>query len=227
MEFCQTANGSVLCHEAVPSEFLTKTSTSKTDQKVGKEEFQEEESSPTKESRHDQGQPRETSWHEVKRESVKARHLWEISSTAEIIEENKSSEVHVQCNYCTKRKQIRNSVLQMWKEAWRIDSVTRQERSSDKGCQIMEALVQLRIVEQVRREQRHGTSEDQGYWAVMRDHFRRCTRKGVVDAINKQKIFFEGCVDRLGKRRIQKKIYINGHTKEELQSRRPSITSVM
>ena len=54
-----------------------------------------------------------------------------------------------------------------------------------KGSQIIQALVQLRIVEQVTRGQRHGTSEEQGYWA--RDHFRRPTRKGVRDPITQEK----------------------------------------
>ena len=59
-----------------------------------KEESEEEESSPTR-RRRDQGQPRRTSWHEVKQEALETRQVGEISSTAEILEENKSSKVFV------------------------------------------------------------------------------------------------------------------------------------
>ena len=41
-----------------------------------------------------------------------------------------------------------------------------------------------------------GTSEDKKYSTMMRDHFRICMRKGVVDTISQQKIFFGVCVDR-------------------------------
>ena len=62
-------------------------------------------------------------------------------------------------------------------------------------------------------------SEDQTCWALMRDHFRRCTRKGVLDPITKQQIKCEGCVDRREKDEgYRNQMFINGHTKEELQS---------
>ena len=49
----------------------------------------------------------------------------------------------------------------------------------EKGRQIIRSLVHLRNVEQVRRDQRFGTSEDQrsiGAW--LRDQFQRCTGQG-------------------------------------------------
>ena len=64
LEFKPTANGSVLCYDTVPYEFLTKT-----DQKVSEKKNTEEESSPTKKSRRDQGQPRTTSWQNIKQET--------------------------------------------------------------------------------------------------------------------------------------------------------------
>ena len=86
LEFCQTANGSVLCYDAVPSEFLAKITNFKdVSERLEKEEFKEEESSPTKRSRRDQGQSSETSWHNVRQEIIEPGQLGEISSTAAII----------------------------------------------------------------------------------------------------------------------------------------------
>ena len=81
--------------------------------------------------RRDQGRPRETSCHEVKQETLEERQLGEIPRTAETIKENKSSEVYGQCNFCPKRSRCGTRFWQMWKEAWRIDSLTRKEHSSD------------------------------------------------------------------------------------------------
>ena len=64
LEIYQTANGSVLCYDTVPSDFLKKIINLKDgSERFGKEECKEEESSPTKKSRCDHGQPRETSCH--------------------------------------------------------------------------------------------------------------------------------------------------------------------
>ena len=41
----------------------------------------------------------------------------------------------------------------------------------EKACQIIQSPVQLQNTERVRRGQRHGTPEDQMYWALMRDSF--------------------------------------------------------
>ena len=68
--FYQKANGSVSCHDAVPSELLTKIINLKDgSEKFGKEKYKEEDSSPTKKGRCDYGQPGETSWHNVKQET--------------------------------------------------------------------------------------------------------------------------------------------------------------
>ena len=54
---------------------------------------------------------------------------------------------------------------------------------------------------------------------MMHDHVRRCTRKGVADPITKQKLFFEGCVDRWKKCEARKKqMFMNTHSKQEPQS---------
>ena len=93
-----------MCYDAVPSEFVGKITKFKDgSERFEKEEFKEEESPPTKRSRRDQGQSRETSWHNVRQEIIEPRQLGEISSTAEIRKENKSSEVYVQRKYCTKK----------------------------------------------------------------------------------------------------------------------------
>ena len=91
-----------------------------------------------------------------------------------------SSEVYVQRNYCNKRSRSGTIFCRCGKKLGGMTEL--QEKNAQvtnvKGSQIIQALVQLPIVEQVRRGQRHGTSEEQGYWA--RDHFRRPTGKGVV-----------------------------------------------
>ena len=56
LEFFQTANGSVLSYDTVPSEFLTKIiNLEDGSERFGKEENEEEEWSPTKKGRRDQG----------------------------------------------------------------------------------------------------------------------------------------------------------------------------
>ena len=84
---------------------------------------------------------------------------------------------------------------------------------------ILQSLVQLGITERLRRGQRHDTSEDQIYWAAMRDHFRKCTRKGVADPITRQKIKYEGCVDRSENHATYRNtMFISGRSEEKLQS---------
>ena len=95
----------LVCYDTVPSKFLTQIINLKEgSEKFGKEN-KEEESSTTKRSRRDQGQPWETSWHNMKLETFEPWQLKEITGTAEIIEDNKSSDVYVQWNDCS---------LQMW-----------------------------------------------------------------------------------------------------------------
>ena len=124
LEVHQAANGSTLCYGTVLAEFLTKIINMKDGSKrFVRGEFEEEESSPTKRIRRDRGQPREASWHEVKQKTLETRQLGEFSSTADILEENKISEVHAQCN-CTKRNRLRTRFCRCGKKAWQIDSFT-------------------------------------------------------------------------------------------------------
>ena len=139
-----------------------------------------------KKGRYDQ-----TSWHNTKQETNELRQLRAISCTAEIFKENQSSEVYAQCTYCSKRSRFATVFCKCGKK---LGGLTAKQEKNDQvtveeGCQIIQSLVQLRITKQVGRGQRHGTSGDQAYWAVMRDHVRRCTKKGVVDTITKQKTF--------------------------------------
>ena len=177
--FYQTANGSVLCYDTVPSEFLTKIINLKDGSEwFGKEEYKEEQLSPKKRSRHDHGQPRETSWHNTKQETIEPRQLRAISSSAEIIKENRSSEVHAQCTCCSKRSRWWTDFCRRGKKlgGWQAVQEKNAQVTDENGCQFIQSLVQLRIAEQVQRSQRHGTSKDQIYWTLMRDHFRRCTK---------------------------------------------------
>ena len=57
-EIYQTANGSVLCYGTVPSEFLTEIIEGS--ERFGKEQYKEEESSPTKKSRCEQRSSKRT-----------------------------------------------------------------------------------------------------------------------------------------------------------------------
>ena len=124
LEVHQAASGSVLCYDTVPAEFLTKTINMKDRSEWlvrGEfEEEEEEESSPTKRIRRDRGQPREASWHEVKQKTLETRQLGEFSSTAEILKENKSSEVHAQSNCCTKRNRLRTMFCRCGKKLGRL-----------------------------------------------------------------------------------------------------------
>ena len=121
-----------------------------------KDEIEEEESSPSKRRRRGQGKPRKTSWHDVKN----IRRCIESCSAGKDLKNSwgykgnqKSSEVYVHCNYCTKRTRLGAFVLQMWQEAWRIDKVTRKAFESKwRGVpEVFQSLAQLRNVEQVRR----------------------------------------------------------------------------
>ena len=91
----------------------------------------------------------------------------------------------------------------------------------EKGSPVIAALVQFRIAERTRRGNRHGSSSEHMYWALMRDHFQRSRRKGVVDPENRygEKIYCDGCADRWEKEKhYRQQMVTNGHTKAELQS---------
>ena len=138
LEFYQTANGSVLCHDTVPSEFL-KEIISLQD---GSERFGKEENKKgvfTRKSRCDHGQPRETSCRNTKQETIEPGQLRANSSTAEIIKRAKNSEVHAQCNYCPKKTQIGNSFLQMWKNLGGLTALqeTNARVTIERGSQII------------------------------------------------------------------------------------------
>ena len=97
------------------------------------------------------------------------RQLREISSTAEIIRENRSSEVNVQSNYCAERNRLGSIFCRCGKQLGGLAALQEinAQVTVEKGSKVTQTLVQLRIVEQVRRGQRHGTSEDRAYWALM------------------------------------------------------------
>ena len=75
--------------------------------------------------------PRETSGHELNGHgTLETRQLGGILSTTEILKENKKADI-LSMYFLYKKKQIRHNLLQMWKEAWRVNRPTRKERLND------------------------------------------------------------------------------------------------
>ena len=210
LEFYQTANGSVLCYDAVPSEFLAKITNFKYgSERFEKEELKEEESSPTKRSRRDQGQSRETSWHYVRQEIIEPRQLGEISRTAE--EKKKQKQRSLRSMQVLYQKSRLGTVLcRCGKKLGGLTAVQEKNAqvTNEKGSHLIQPLVQLRIVEEVRGAQRHGTSEDSKVLGIHARPFLKMHEERNRDPIDKQKtINFEGCVDRREKKRRLKKTY--------------------
>ena len=188
LDLFQTANGSVSCCDTVPAMFLIKIIDIKDGSaKFVKEEIKEEESSPTKRSPRDQRKQRKTSCQETSQVPLKAVPLGKkTSSTAEIMRENKSSEVHVQCHYCTKRSILGTMFCREGKKLGGLTELqeTNARITIEEGSRLIQSLEQLRKCRTsqkrttpwyVRRRQK--TSEDQTYWALMRDHFRKSHNK--------------------------------------------------
>ena len=80
-----------------------------------------------------------------KQETSERRKLTSISSTAEIIKENRSSKVYVQCTCCSKRSRLGTVFCRLGKKLGGLAAV--QEKNAqvtvEKGCQIIQSLVQL------------------------------------------------------------------------------------
>ena len=74
-------------------------------------------------------------------------------STAEMVKENKSSEVCVQCTYCTKGRRLGIIFCRCGNMLGGLTAL--QEKNAqmtiEKGFHVIQALLQLRIVEQVSR----------------------------------------------------------------------------
>ena len=158
-----------------------RSSTSKTDQKGSeKEEDKEEELSPTQKKR----------WIELKQVRT-------ISGTAEIIKENKRSEVQGQCNCCSKRSRLRIVFCICEKETWRIDCRAGKELSNYNW----DKLPNHSITRTTSNKSDETNAMAHQKIRFIGDHFRRCTKTWVADPITKQKICFEWCVDRWEKTR--------------------------
>ena len=71
----------------------------------------------------------------------------------------------------------------------------------ERSSQVIKPSTQLRVVEQTRRGNRHGSSRDQLHKATMKDHSHRCVPKGVTDQEDPYgaKIYCDGNADRLEK----------------------------
>ena len=77
----------------------------------------------------------------------------------------------------------------------------------EKGSHVIQPLVQLRIVEQVRGAQRRGKSEGSKVLGIDARPFPKMHEERNRDPVNKQKtINFEGCVDRREKKKIKENI---------------------
>ena len=176
LEFYQTANGSVLCYDTVPSEFLTKIINIKdAAERFVKAQSKERDASPTKKSRRDRNTSRETS----DEEPLQTSQLGEILSIAEFFH----SEIYVQCTCRSKQSKLDTTFCRCVKKLRGLSDPQEKnaQMANERGTEVVRALVQLRIAEQTRRGNRHGSSPEQLQWAMVRDHYRRCVRKGITD----------------------------------------------
>ena len=104
------------------------------------------------------------------------------------------------------KKQIRHNLYRCGKKL--VGLTDSQEKNAqltfEKGSRIIGALVHLRFVEKTDEEIAMDHLQSKNIWALMRDHFRKCTRKGIVDTENRygENIYCEGCVDRWEKMTI-------------------------
>ena len=212
----------MLRYDTVPARFLTKTTNSEGGaERFAKAQSKEREASPTKIHRRDRNTPRETSGHKPQAKSHCTRDSWEKYQALLGFKKNRNSEIYVQCKWCTKHSRIgTNEVVKKLGGLQRL-----QERNAhlafERGSQVIKAFSQLRIVERTRPGNRHGPSSEQEYWALMRDHFRRWTKKGIVDPENRHgvKIHHDGCADRWEKGEdYRQQMILHGQTKAELQS---------
>ena len=218
-----------------------RSSTSKTNpERFGKEEYKEEQLSPKKKSRYDHGQPRETSSQNTEQETIEAGQLRAISCTAEIIKENRSNEVYTQCTCCSKRSRWWTDFSRCGKKlgGWTAVHEKNAQVTDENGCQFIQSLVQLRIAEQVQRSQHHGTSKDQIFWTMMRDHFRRCT-KSPTQSPNNRSISKAELIAGIKRSIHESHVHQRTFKKKELQNwerskekrtrwscRKPTITSI-
>ena len=146
MVFYQTANGSVMCYDTVPSEFHTQIINLKDgSESFGKEEYEDWQPSHQKKSRYATDSRGTPPGRTQKQETSERRKLTSISSTAEIIKENGSSKVYVQCASYSKRSRLGTVFCRCGKKLGGLAAV--QENNAqvtiEKGCQIIQSLVQL------------------------------------------------------------------------------------
>ena len=202
-----------------------RSSTSKMDQKGSWRHNQKTEASPTKKSntgsQHAEGNLRanhktKRHWKRDRRRNLK--HGWDSKRKQK---QRNLRSLHL----VYQKKQIRHNVLQMWLKAGRVNRLTRKESPHEDWKKVLKSLepfVQLRIVEQTRRDNRHGSSPEQKYWAFMRDHNRRCTRKGsLTQKTDMERADLPRRLHRsLGKKvkHTDNQMVLSGHTKAELQS---------
>ena len=127
---------------------------------------------PREKRRYDHGESRENLLHNTKQATLDPGQLRAISGTAEIIKRKQKQRSLFSMYLLFQKKQIGNSFLQMWKEAWRIHSRIEENAqvTIEESCQIIQSLEQLRISEQV-------AHQDLIHWAAMGDNFRRCLKK--------------------------------------------------
>ena len=141
-----------------PSSILTKIINIKDGAERFEQAQKEREASPTKRSRRDRNTPKETFAHKSQdQETLETRSLGAILSTAFFLGKQRQRNLR-SMHLVYQKSRFRHNILQM---------------TIEQGSQVTGAFVQLRIVEHTRRGTRHGSSPEQKYWALMRDHYRR------------------------------------------------------
>ena len=111
-------------------------------------------------------------------------------SAGQPLHRDSESEIYVQRTW-SKNSRIGTVFCRCVKKLGGLPEV--QERNAqvmtERGSQVVKVLTQLRIVEQTKQGNRHGSSPSQMQWATKRDHWRRCVRKGVTDPENPERTF--------------------------------------
>ena len=121
------------------------------------------------------------------------------------------------------KQRMENKCLQMWKEAWRMDSRTRKERSSYRCERLpihsINHSYNFELPNKSNEANAMAHVKDQIFWAKMRDHLRRCA-KSPTQSPNKRSISKVALVAVIKQRSIHES-HVHQRTvqkKKELQS---------
>ena len=167
-------------YDRVPSEFLTEIINLKDGSGKVREKKNIKRSNclPRKGADTTNGQPRETSWHNTKQETIEPGQLRAISSTAEIIKEKRSSEVYAQCTCCSKRSRWWTDFCRCGKsladgQPYKKRTLKLQMRTAANSFQPSD---NFELPNKSNEANAMAHQKIQIYWTLMRDLFRRCTK---------------------------------------------------